>query len=65
MTGMPFGAGTLVIPFDRSGGTVPLRGSAGMSRMRPAGELFRSGVMRTAVNGAEEEGQSAERAEQS
>jgi hypothetical protein len=41
---MPFGAETLVIPFSgKLGGDEP-RHSGGMSRLRPAGELYRHGV---------------------
>ena len=43
---LPFGANTLVIPFTRAS-DAPSKWRGGMSRMRPAGELFRNGVVST------------------
>ncbi len=40
-----YGADTLIIPFKIVGGSMSPRRSFGMSRMRPAGELFRYGVV--------------------
>ena len=42
---LPFGADTLIIPFTRT--AAPRRRHTRMSRMRPAGELFRNGLART------------------
>ena len=53
---MPFGADTLVIPLEMSGGSAAPRRVARMSRMRPAGELFRNGVVRTAPGSRDEDG---------
>ena len=44
---MPFGANTLVIPFTGAPRRPAPRSRTGMSRMRPAGELFRHGVVQT------------------
>ncbi len=44
---MPFGNDTLVIPFTWAG-RAPRRRGSGMSRLRPAGKLYRYGVRRTA-----------------
>jgi hypothetical protein len=45
MTMHPFGAGTLLIPFETAGDIfAPSRAIPRMSRMRRAGELFRDGV---------------------
>lgn len=41
----PYGADTLTIPFKIVGGSMSPRRSFGMSPMRPAGELFRYGVV--------------------
>lgn len=40
----PFGANTLIIPFTWKGSAPQAPRVARMSRMRPAGELFRNGV---------------------
>jgi hypothetical protein len=45
----PFGADTLIIPFTFVGGSMNRRRSSGMSRMRPAGELFRYGAVNSWV----------------
>lgn len=47
MTGSPFGANTLIIPFTWKGRGPQAPRVARMSRMRPAGELFRNGVVNT------------------
>lgn len=44
---MPFGADTLVIPFEIVGRKQKQRPSGGMSRMHAAGELYRYGVAPT------------------
>lgn len=51
----PFGADTLIIPFTFVGGSMSRRRSSGMSRMRPAGELFRYGVVNSWEIGDEHE----------
>ena len=51
----PFGADTLIIPFTMAGGSMSPRRSFGMSRMRPAGELFRYGVVNSWQTGNEPE----------
>ncbi len=51
----PFGADTLIIPFTMVGGSMSPRRSFGMSRMRPAGELFRYGVVNSWQTGDEPE----------
>lgn len=48
MTDRPFGADTLIIPFTWHGAAPTRPRVARMSRMRPAGELFRYGVVKTA-----------------
>lgn len=49
----PFGADTLIIPFTFVGGSMSRRRSSGMSRMRPANELFRYGAVNSWENGDE------------
>lgn len=51
----PFGANTLIIPFTMVGGSISPRRWFGMSRMRPAGQLFRYGVVKSVRRGDEHE----------
>ena len=49
MSWMPFGADTLIVPFEIAGRESTARIVPRMSRMRPAGELFRSGHISTSA----------------
>ena len=48
MTSRPFGADTLIIPFEIVGGRTAPDDAEGMSRLEPPEELYRNGVIRTA-----------------